>query len=107
MPVKSTTATEITNKLQDMFNFVGFPEAIVSDNGPPFTSWEFTNLCQQKGIKLLHSPLYHPESNGMADMAVQDIKLLLKRKLAIAPAQEWKQVIKQIKADIRFAKTPL
>lgn len=36
--VKSTSVAETIQKLQEIFNFVGNPTVMVSDNGPPFTN---------------------------------------------------------------------
>jgi len=107
MLIRNTSALETIDKLRDMFNFVGLPTVMVSDNGPPFTSWEFTNWCRLNGIRLIHSPPYHPQTNGLAERFVQDMKELLKRKLVDSPKSNWPDIVREIQADIRFAKTPL
>lgn len=72
--VKSTAAAETIGKLQNILSFVGLPSMIVSDNAYPFSSWEFTNGCNVQGINLMHSPPYHPQSNGLSERAFRDIK---------------------------------
>nr|XP_054925361.1 zinc finger protein 551-like [Dermacentor andersoni] len=42
----------------------GFPDAIVSDNGPQFVSAEFQNFLKERGIKHFLSSLYYPQANG-------------------------------------------
>ena len=58
-------------------------------------------------MRSVHTPPYHPQSNGQVERAVQDTKSLLKRKLQEGPTADWKQVINEIQKDIRFAQTPL
>jgi transposase InsO family protein len=42
----------------------GYPEEIVSDNGPQFISQEFRRFLRSKGIKHVRSSPYFPRSNG-------------------------------------------
>lgn len=47
---------------------------IVSDNGPQFSSNEFTTFCQQNGIEHTTTSQYNPESNGKAERFVRTLK---------------------------------
>lgn len=76
---KTSKADEAISKLQDIFNFVGLPKVVVSDNGPPFSSWVFTKWRNDQDNNLLHSPASHPQSNSLAARTVQDVKNLLKK----------------------------
>ena len=70
---------------------VGWPTAIRTDGGPQFRS-EFPQFCDKHGIKHELSSPYNPESNGLAEAAVKNIKAIITRchkereniKLAIA-----------------------
>ena len=53
------------------FSTLGFPEGLVTDNGPAFTSQEFANFIKANGIRHLTSLPYHPASNGPAERVVQ------------------------------------
>lgn len=57
----------------------GFPKIIVSDNGPQFSSGEFSTFCKMNGIEYSPSPVYHPASNGLAERGVGTIKTNLKK----------------------------
>ena len=73
--VMNGTATDrVVDVLEDIFNFYGYPTTLVSDNGPPFNSHRFTEYCEEAGIRVLFSPPYHPESNGLGEAAVKIVK---------------------------------
>ena len=69
--MNSTTAITTIEVLRTVFACFGIPESIVSDNGPQFTSSEFTEFCGLNGIRHVRVPPYHPSSNGLAERAVQ------------------------------------
>ncbi|KHJ83880.1 hypothetical protein OESDEN_16413, partial [Oesophagostomum dentatum] len=46
------------------------PRVIVSDNGPQFTTTEFQQFCRKQGLEHVHSPPFHPQSNGQAERFV-------------------------------------
>ena len=52
----------------------------MSDNGPPFRSNQFEKFCEKHGIRLVHSPPWNPESNGLGERWVQTVKGLLRKK---------------------------
>ncbi|XP_024886124.1 uncharacterized protein K02A2.6-like [Temnothorax curvispinosus] len=79
--MQGTDSTKTSDKLLSTFSVLGFPQELVSDNGPPFNAVEFEQFCKENAIKLTHSPPYHPQSNGMAEKAVQSIKHNLRKSL--------------------------
>lgn len=76
-----TNASETISKLKDMFAIFGLPCELVSDNGSPFNSNEFQKFSQANGIKLVKTPPYHPQSNGIAERSVQVVKKSLEKAL--------------------------
>ena len=74
----STSAVTI-ELLRKSFSYLGLPEVIGSDNAGTFTSAEFAEFLEQNGVRHIHSPPYHPASNGLAERAVQTFKEGLKR----------------------------
>jgi hypothetical protein len=72
-----TTATVI-DCLRALFARFGVPRLLVSDNAPEFSCSELNLWLQAIGCRLLHSPEYHPQSNGVAERAVRTIKDALK-----------------------------
>ena len=57
-----------------MFAMHGVPQACVTDNGPCFAAREF-EFMKSNGVELMHSTPYHPATNGLAEKAVQTVKL--------------------------------
>ena len=54
------------------------PEKVVTDNGPQFTSSEFSQFLATNGVKHICCSPYHPSSNGAAEQLVQTVKQALK-----------------------------
>ncbi|XP_017482686.1 PREDICTED: uncharacterized protein K02A2.6-like [Rhagoletis zephyria] len=79
--MKITSAGALILELRRIFSYFGLPNTIVSDNGPPFNSAEFTDFCTSNSIKCLKSPPYHPQSNGAAERAVQTVENGLRKSL--------------------------
>lgn len=74
-----TTASDLQSVLDIIFATLGHPSTIVSDNGPPFSSAEFAQYCDFHDIEQIFSPPYHPQSNGLAERAVQTTKAALRK----------------------------
>ena len=76
--MRSTTAEKTIEKLGEMFSRFGFPEQLVSDNGPQFISQEFERFLEANGVQHIRSSPYHPSTNGLAERFVQSMKHALK-----------------------------
>lgn len=80
--MKDMTCSEVSSKLRTFFSTFGIPEELVTDGGPPFQSSMFAEFCNLNGIRMLKSPPYHPQSNGLAERVVQTVKVGLKKALS-------------------------
>lgn len=69
-----TDSDALITSLNSIFRIFGTCDTIVTDNGPPFSSHAFHEYANSLKIKLLKSPPYSPESNGLAERAVQTAK---------------------------------
>ena len=58
------------------FSRHGIPEKLRTDNGPQYSSREFTSFCHTYGIEHHTSSPRYPQSNGEAERAVQTVKNL-------------------------------
>ena len=65
--MEHTTASATLRQIRKLFSQFGMPETLVSDNGTQFTAKIFEEFCKVNGINLIHSPPYHPQSNGQAE----------------------------------------
>jgi hypothetical protein len=74
---KLSTAAVI-KVLTNWFNTFGWPERLRSDNGPQYRS-EFDEFCKEKNIIHENSSPYNPQSNGLSESAVKQMKFLMKK----------------------------
>ena len=75
----STTSATVITILKLIFSRHGIPEIVRSDNGPQFTSNEFTQFARTYGFRQVTSSPHYPQSNGAVERMVQTVKGMLKR----------------------------
>lgn len=75
MDITNSSAT--IEFLWSVFARFGLPQELVSDNGPQFTSAKFKSYVEISGISHLMGAPYLPQSNGLAERAVQTVKSAL------------------------------
>ena len=75
--MNKTSADKTIAVLRDIFARNGLPRELVSDNGPQFTSQQFTKFMSTNGIRHVTSSPYHPASNGAVERFVQTVKKAL------------------------------
>ena len=76
---KTTKLHEVIRALKAIFARHGIPEEVRSDNGPQYTSPDFTHFAKEWGFKHTTSSPSFPQSNGEAERAVETTKSLLKK----------------------------
>ena len=59
-----------------IFSEYGWPETIVSDNGPCYSAETFTKLMTDYGVNHITSFLHYPQLNFLAEKYVQIVKNL-------------------------------
>jgi len=77
--LKKTNCESLIRVLHEIFAYFRLPEEIVSDNGPPFSSWLFNSYGNQSNIKITKTPPYHSQSNDLAERVVQTVKKYFKK----------------------------
>ena len=74
-----TSFWSLRDHLIDLFSIEGYPDEIVSDNGPPFQSKEFAKFLSGLGIKHTTSSPGYPRSNGFIERHIQMVKNMLSK----------------------------
>ena len=72
----------IASHFKVTFPEYGYPETLVSDNGPCYTSEVFTNLMREYNVNYITSSPHYPQSNGLAEKFVQFVKNLFYKQKA-------------------------
>ena len=72
----STTAQQVTSNMKLIFSEYGWPETIVSDNGPCYSAESFTKLMTEHSLNHITSSPHYPQSNGLAEKYVQIVQNL-------------------------------
>ena len=70
------TGQHIANQCKLIFSEYGWPETLISDNGPCYTAEVFTNLMREYNVNHITSSPHYPQSNGLAEKYVQLAKNL-------------------------------
>ena len=70
------TAQNVIGHLKVIFSAYGWPDTIVSDNGPCYTAEAFTKTMQEYMVNHITSSPHYPQSNGLAEKFVQTVKSL-------------------------------
>ena len=89
-----TSFWSLRDCLIDLFSIEGYPDEIVSDNGPPFQSKEFAKFLSGLGIKHTTSSPGYPRSNGFIERHIQTVKNMLSKS---SNTQSFQEVL----ADLR------
>ena len=74
-----TSFWSLRDHLINLFSIEGYPDEIVSDNGPPFQSKEFAKFLSGLGIKHTTSSPGYPLSNGFIEWHIQTVKNMLSK----------------------------
>ena len=73
-----TTSQGVIRALKNIFSRHGIPETLFSDNGPQYDSKEFSDFAKHYNFHHVTSSPHYPQSNGLAERAIQTVKKLLK-----------------------------
>ncbi|XP_046629974.1 uncharacterized protein K02A2.6-like [Neodiprion virginianus] len=75
----NTTSESLIKMFRQVFARFGFPECLITDNGPQYTALEFKLFVKKSGIKHVKSAVKHPETNGAAENLVRTFKKAYKK----------------------------
>ena len=72
----SMTAQYLIGPLKIIFSEYGWPDTIVSDNGPCYMAEVLTKTMQEYSVNHITSSPHYPQSNGLVEKFVQTVKNL-------------------------------
>ena len=75
----SMTGILVANQCKSLFSEYGWPDTLISDNGPCYTLQAFTSVMQVFSVNHITSSLHYPHSNGLAEKYVQIVKCLFNK----------------------------
>ena len=87
-PTNNIVSETIIDFLDKHFNMFGYPQALLSDRGPQFTSWITREYCKFKNISKLFTTAYHPQGDGVAEAFMKFLGNGL-RTLALESPSKW------------------
>ena len=62
-----------------ILNRYGAPRTVISDEGSHFANKLFTKILSKYGVRHAMSLVYHPQSNGQAEISNREIKNILEK----------------------------
>ena len=74
--LKSMSAQQVTEYFKSIFSEYGWPDTLVSDNGPCYAAQAFSNLMKEYAVNHITSSPHYTRSNGLAEKFVQIVKNL-------------------------------
>ena len=93
--------------LKGLFSRYGYPDVVVSDNGPQFVSQEFKRFEKDYGFSHVTSSPRFPQSNGQAERAIQTVKKLIKKSKNTQSAHEALLAYRNTPLDIGLSPSQL
>ena len=65
--LSSRTGEHVANQSKQIFSEYGWPETLISDNGPCYTVDAFTSVMNAYHVSHITSSCHYPQSNGLAE----------------------------------------
>lgn len=76
--ISSTSCKVVIPVLKEIFSSFGIPTKLKSDNGPPFSSYEFKVFSEQVGFKHARITPLWPRANGICERFMRNLSKVLK-----------------------------
>ena len=74
--LSSTTCQHVANQCKLIFSEYGWPETLISDNGPCYSSEVFTGVMKTYSVHHITSSPHYLLSNGLVEKHIQIVKRL-------------------------------
>ena len=73
----SMTGQHVANQCKLIFSEYGWPETLISDNGPCYTAYAFISVMNAYHVNHITSSQHYPQSDGLAEKYLHIVKSLL------------------------------
>ncbi|KAF8766373.1 Retrovirus-related Pol polyprotein like [Argiope bruennichi] len=100
IPVANLYSMTLVNALLQIFSRMGFPRELQTDQGTSFMSALTTEFLERFGVKVVRSPIYHPQSNPVERMH-RTLKRILKV-LCLDALPDWEKILPQALFALRI-----
>ena len=102
IPIKSKKAADVARAyMQHVYSVLGGSTKILTDNGTEFKNEVFRDVLQKLGTeKLIHSPLYRPQSNGRIEGFHRYLKACIAKHMR--NGLEWDQIMAMATAAYNY-----
>ena len=97
--LSSMTGQHVANQCKQVFSEYGWPETLISDNGPCYTADAFTSVMNAYHVNHIKNSPQYPQSNGLAEKYV-----LIVKSLFCKAKEEGKDIFKCL---VIYCNTPL
>ena len=77
--VSLMTGLHVANQCKQVFSEYGWPETLISDSGPCYTSQAFISVMKVFSVNNITSSLHYPQSNGLTEKYMQIVKCLFNK----------------------------
>ena len=74
--LESMSAQHVAKHFKSIFSQYGWPDTLVSGNGPCYVAITFTNLMKEYVVNHITNSPHYPQCNGLAEKFVQIVKNL-------------------------------
>ena len=100
-PLQKSDAETVTRTIdREIFSRYGYPRAILSDNGPQFTSMEWDSALRRWGCLHWTTPIFHPQANP-TERRIQEVKKCIRLQLQGQNPNTWDQHVSTALLNIR------
>ena len=90
-PIRKTATRVIIEQLKAIFCCNVFLTTLVSNNGPQFTSAQFTKFLKAQGIQHATASPYHPQGNGVVERMHGTLNSIIAR--SVEKKGNWDEIV--------------
>ena len=95
----TTTATSVIKRLNEIFATHGFPNSMITDNGPPWNSNEIKRYFKSRGIKHTKITSLWPRANGLTEHFIQNLNKCIRT--SITENKNWRDQLRNMLTNYR------